>query len=176
MSYIDGIYNGEEGKASANYAILQIYSNYSERVLKVAGITYVILSSTYLLYPIFLLIVYGEVYLPLRVYFPFIDENDQVGAVILLAFSLLLTLCLALLFCPFDIFFVNLFMSMRMVSSIATNNVREFEMVMLKRDCGDEIAAKSQLLHIILEHQKYNAWVLFVVLGTNEWENLQIWI
>lgn len=159
ISYIDHVYKREatEFNESSNYRTFQTYANYSERVLKVVGISYVILSITYLLYPIFLLIVYGEVYLPLRVYFPFIDETDDVDAIILLVFSLLLTLFLALILCPFDIFLVNVFMSMRMLSSIVTRHVHEFELILVNRISDDALAAKFKLFRIILEHQKYNA-------------------
>lgn len=138
-----------------NYALCSKYANIIEFSLKALITAYTVIGVLYALYPFVLFAVTREKIVPLRMYFPGIDEQSTIGFGFLITFNAAFVFCALTAVMPIDALTVIIFVNMPMVSSIIIRQLDEFR----DRLRGGSIAAheiRGDFLGMVAMHRTYN--------------------
>lgn len=140
---------------SRNYAMCSKYANIIEFSLKALIAAYSVIGVLYALYPFALFAVTREKIVPLRMYFPGIDEQTNAGFGFLITFNAVFVFCALAAVMPIDALTVIIFVNMPMVSSIMIQQLDDFrDGLRAGRIAAHEI--RGEILRMVDMHRTYN--------------------
>lgn len=157
--FIEEMYSQQQStkaKQSRNHAMCSKYANIIEFILKAGISAYTLVAMLYAFYPFGLFAATREKVVPLRMYFPGIDEQSTIGFIILITFNAVFVFCALAAVMPIDALTVIIFVNMPMVSSIIIRQLDDFRGEL---DSGTIAmhAIRGNLLAFVAMHKKYNA-------------------
>lgn len=142
-------------KNTPYYNICRSYADKSAAIVKWGIISSFFVLFIYSMYPFVYYIIFGEIFPPLRIYAPGIDENTTSGFIFLTLFNVSILICTVYVIYPVDILTINIFTNIPMVSTIFIERMKDFQGG-LQRKALTPIDIKRELLTIIVMHHQYD--------------------
>lgn len=148
------IYAANSSNVSSQRAILaQQFSTISEWILKIGFSLYTLAGMFYLLNPLYSYFWLDKIVPLIPIYMPFIDENTQIGFVVLTLMHLQFMILTLVASAAVDFMFIILIFNMLFLAKLFTNDVDELNDT-LREEKVDKVVAKAKLLNILLMHQE----------------------